>query len=76
MKRRDFLIRATLISVALGGLVKLDMKEVSDDEKDLAKQAMAIFCGSYTAGNHPEPDQVAEVGKAAIRGWRKLNQSE
>jgi len=52
--------------------VQLDGRDVTDDEKDIAKEAMAVFIGSSPSGSDPEPDQVADKGRLAIRAWRKL----
>lgn len=73
LTRRDLLVRGTiLVSAILGGLVKLDNQDISEDEKDIAKEAMAIFIGSYPAGTDPDVKQVVEKGKLAIRAWREL----
>jgi hypothetical protein len=51
---------------------RLDGIAISDEELDVAKDAMAIFIGSFPAGANPEPDQVAEKGRVAIRAMRAL----
>ncbi len=52
--------------------MKLDNQDVTDDERDVAKEAMAIFIGSYPAGTDPDVKQVADKGRIAIRAWREL----
>jgi hypothetical protein len=75
LTRRDFIIRGTILASILGGLLQLDGKDVSEDERDVAKEAMAIFIGSFPAGQDPEPNQVADKGRLAIRAWRELKRS-
>lgn len=76
MNRRQFTTGA-LVAAALGVLVleetmKVDGKHLDEDERDIAKQAMAIFAGSSPAGSEPDPQQVVEKGKLAVRAWRLM----
>ena len=76
MKRRDFVagaVIATVLGIALEEAMKVDGKILDEDERDIAKQAMAIFAGSSGAGAEPEPAQVAEKGRLAVRAWRVLD---
>jgi hypothetical protein len=79
LKRRDFIGLAA--ALAAGAKIafeierkpmKVDGMEVTDDEKECAKEAMAVFAASAPAGSEPDPKQVAEKGKLAIRAWREL----
>jgi hypothetical protein len=72
MKRRDFVIRAALVSAILSGLMTLDQKEVTEDEKEIAREAMGLFIGTFPAGTEPTVQQVADKGRLAIRAWREL----
>jgi hypothetical protein len=83
LKRRDFIGLAALVAagakilidvekVEKEKLMKVDGVEVTDDEKECAKEAMAVFAASAPAGSEPDPRQVAEKGKLAIRAWREL----
>lgn len=71
--RRD----ATLLAAAaaIGGAMVVEGKEVTDDEKDVAKETIAIFVASNGMGFEPSPEQVAERGKIAILAWRLLSKS-
>jgi hypothetical protein len=80
LKRRDAM--ALAVTAAVVTLLKLeedrmrvDSKEVTSEEMDVAKEAIAIFCGSFPAGTEPSPEQAAEKGRLAIRAWRKLDES-
>ena len=80
LKRRDFI--GISVTLALGAnfakllidevLMKVDGQEVTDDEKECAKEAMAVFAASSPAGGEPDPKQVADKGRLAIRAWREL----
>ena len=52
--------------------MKIDGEEVTDDEKDVAKQVVAVFLGAYTAGSEPDASQVADRARLAIRAWRLI----
>ena len=51
---------------------RFEGEDVSEDELDVAKEAMAVFVGGFPAGTNPEPADVAEKGRVAIRAMRLL----
>lgn len=52
--------------------MKLDGQDVSEDEKEIARDAMGLFVGSFPAGSEPTTEQIADRGRLAIRAWREL----
>jgi hypothetical protein len=68
--RRDATILAVL--AAAGGAMVIEGKEATDDEKDLAKQTIAIYVASSGMGFEPTPQMIAERAKIAIQAWRLL----
>lgn len=50
----------------------IEGKEATDDEKDLAKQTIAIYVASSGMGFEPTPQMIAERAKIAIQAWRLL----
>lgn len=81
LKRRDFLV-GSATAAALGGAayeeastMKIDGQDVTDDEKDLGKQVIAVFLGSFPAGGEPAPEQIADRARLAIRAWRLIEKN-
>jgi hypothetical protein len=78
MKRRDAIIGvvASAIVGVLGEgvfeMMRVDGTILDDEEKEIAKDAMASFIGM-----HPDPaiEDVAERGRLAVRAWRLLNKN-
>jgi len=81
LKRRDLIIGGGVVA-AVGGAVatkervmKIAGQEATDDEKDLAKQVIAVFLGTFAAGSEPDASQVAERAAFAVKAWRLLEKS-
>lgn len=82
LKRRDLIIGGGVVA-AVGGAaaveegrsMKIAGQEATEDEKDLAKQVIAVFLGTFPAGGEPDPSQVSERAEAAVKAWRLLEKS-
>ena len=83
MKRRDAIAGAAALALLTVLEKEVDeMKEyavdnikLDDNELDIAKEAIAIFCASSPAGSAPDPDQAAEKARVAVRALRLLRKT-
>jgi hypothetical protein len=83
VKRRDAIAGAAVLALLTLLEKEVDeMKEyvvdgikLEDEELDMAKESIAIFCASSPAGSAPDPEQAADKAKIAVRALRKLRKS-
>lgn len=71
-RRQAITIAVAAALATLFSEMQFEGEHVTDDEKEIAKEAMAIFVASYPAGSEPTKEQIVEKGKLAIRAWRLL----
>lgn len=65
---------AAIAGAVVEKMIKVDNEMLSDDDKDVAKQAIAAFVASFPIGSEPPPEDIAERGRMAVRAWRKIGE--